>query len=162
MKILVTVVLLQTGILLLLFGKVVGLEDQMTSEMHSEQASFVSNNYRDEQASGNSDDTLLFPNEDRLRQIIREELHAELDREFEPLMQSELASEPDSGDRAEFEYRKEQVSQRLAHHASVGSISDADMQKLQIDIAKLDDAGRTEMLRELSRAINSGRLEGRL
>jgi hypothetical protein len=162
MKKLVSVVLLQTVVLLLLLWKIVVLEDEITSAMPGEQESFVTSNLRDVQAPSTPDDTRLYPNEDRLRQIIREELHTELDREFQPGMQSELDSEPDSGDRAELEYRRELVAQQLEHYASVGSISDADMQKLQIDIAKLDDAGRMEMLRELSRAFNSGRLEGRL
>jgi hypothetical protein len=60
------------------------------------------------------------------------------------------------------EYQRAQVAQQQETYVSVGSISDADMQTLQMDIAKLDAAGRTEMLRKLSRAFNSGNLEGRL
>jgi len=162
MKKLVSVVLLQTVVLLLLLWKITGLEDEITSAMPGEQESFVTSNRRDVQASGNSDDVHLFLNEERLRQIIREELHSEFDREFEPGMQSESTPEPDSIDRVELAYQKERVAQQLEHHASIGSISEADMQKLQMDIATLDDAGRSEMLRELSRALNSGRLDGQL
>jgi hypothetical protein len=65
-------------------------------------------------------------------------------------------------DPVEMEARHEQVSQQLEYYVSIGSISNAEMQRLQMDIAKLDAKGRTEMLRELTRALNSGRLEGQL
>ena len=162
MKKLVTVVLLQTAVLLLLFWKIVGLEDELPSAIRVEQKSLVTSNLRNAQPPANSDGIHLYPNEERLRQIIREELHSEFDREFESGMQIESNPEPDSIDRVELAYQKERVAQQLEHHASIGSISDADMQKLQMDIGKLDDAGRSEMLRELSRAFNSGSLEGRL
>jgi hypothetical protein len=162
MKKLVTVILLQTAVLLLLFWKIAGLEDKLTSATHGEQQSLVTSNLPDMQPPGSSDDIHLFPNEERLRQIIREELHSEFAREIDSSMQRELDSEAESIDKVELVYQKELVAQQLAHHASIGSISDADMQKLQMDIAKLDDAGRIEMLRELSRAFNSGNFEGRL
>ena len=97
-----------------------------------------------------------------MRQIIREELAAQADGRPGPANQVDAVFASESTDKAENQYQREQVAQQLEYHASVGSISNADMQKLQGEIARLDEASRTEMLRELTRALNSGQLEGRL
>jgi len=145
-----------------MFGKILGIEDEMTAATLDEKNTSVTDDLANTQSQSYSHDTYLYPNEDRLRQIIREELGAELDRRSEPDKQMDPVIASSSTDETEIEYQRELVAQQLEYYASVGSISDADMQKLQMDIAKLDDAGRTEMLRELMRALNSGRLEGRL
>ena len=162
MKIITTLVLLQTGILLLLFAKIAGIEDAMTPATPGAINTSVTDDLADMQSQNYSRETDLNPNEGRLRQIIREELGAELDRRAEPDKPTDPVKVAGSTDTAETVYQRELVAQQLENFLNVGSISDADMQKLQMDIAKLDDAGRTEMLRELSRAFNSGRLEGRL
>jgi len=162
MKIVTVLVLLQTGVLLLLFGKIVSIEDEMTLATPGEKNTSVTDDLAGTQSQSFSSDAYLYPNEDRLRNIIREELSAELNRESEPDQQTAPVVAAGSMDTTEMEYQQAQVAQQLDTYVSVGSISDADMQKLQMDIAKLDDAGRTEMLRELSRAFNSGRLRGRL
>ena len=92
---------------------------------------------------------------DVLRQIIREELAVQSDTG------AVQAATPDGADWAELEERREQVAQQINYYRSVGSISDVDMQKLQLDIARLDPSSRSQMLRELNRALNSGQLEGR-
>ena len=112
MKKLVTVVLLQTAVLLLLFWKIVGLEDELPSVVHGEQKSSVTSNLRNTQPPGSPDGIHLYANEERLRQVIREELHSEFAREFEPSTQRESDSESDSIDSVELEYQKELVAQQ--------------------------------------------------
>ncbi len=102
-----------------------------------------------------------YPDEERLRQIIREELGAALGYGSGQGQYSAPANASASIDPAELEYRREEVAQQLEYYASVGSISNTDMQKLQTEIARLDPAGRTEMLQKLTQELNSGRLDGR-
>ena len=58
--------------------------------------------------------------------------------------------------------RRSVVSQQLDYYVSLGRISEAEMAQLQSDIARLDPDARTDMLRRLTQALNSGMLEGRL
>ena len=108
------------------------------------------------------DQILAVPAEDRMRQIIREELHAELRHVSMAGQQPDPSVVTVPADAAEMASRRELVSEQINYFLSIGRISDAEMQDLQLNIAKLDAAGRTAALGELSRAVNSGRLEGRL
>jgi len=54
------------------------------------------------------------------------------------------------------------VSSQLDYFIGVGSISQSEMASLQSSIARLDDAGRRQMLGKLVRAINTGALKGEL
>ena len=104
------------------------------------------------------------PNVDKdlLRLIIREELAVHRDNEREPDTAAEPAPVLSGAEQAEYERRRMQVEEQLNYFTGVGRISDAEMQRLQSEIARLDPASRREMLMELNRALNSGRLEGRL
>lgn len=103
------------------------------------------------------------PDDERLRQIIREELTAILHgRAAASPEQAQIPPDNRTVDPVEQELRRQQVSARLQYHASVGNISAADMQELQLQIAELGEPARTEMLRELVKALNAGQLEGRL
>lgn len=97
--------------------------------------------------------------EERLRQVIREELAA--------LPAPGAAGAPPAGalvprdperDRAQ----REQVAAQIAHYRSVGRISEAEMQGLQQDIAQLDPAARKEMLAALVRAMNAREIQGQM
>ena len=162
MKALIVLILVQTGVLLLMFGKMVAIEEEIAPAMLDEKNTLLSDKFTNTQSQSYSNDTYLYPNEDRLRQIIREELAAQSDRRFGPAEQVDAVFASSSTDNAENQYQREQVVQQLNYYASVGSISDGDMQKLQGEIAKLDEASRTEMLRMITRALNSGQLDGRL
>jgi hypothetical protein len=162
MKALIVLILVQTGVLLLMFGKIVAIEEEMAPAMLDEKNTLLSDKFANTQSQSYSNDTYLYPNEDQLRQIIREELAAQLDSSFGPAEQMDAVFAPNSTEKAEDQYQREQVAQQLDYHTSVGRISDTDMQKLQMDIAKLDEAGRKEMLSELTRTLNSGQLKGRL
>lgn len=152
---------MQTGLLLILFGKIVLLEDEATVQRDADPRTMMSNPlYR------TSSDTRLtsasYPDEDQLRKIVREELAAQLGTLSGTVTQENAVSVSRPRDEVEDQKQKELVAQQLSYHKSVGHISDSDMQKLQVEIARLDEAGRREMLGELSRAINSGQLDGRL
>ena len=154
--------LAQIAAIFVLYSKLSDIDNNMHLAMSTAQDTLLSDNLPNTQSQSNTNDLYLYPNEDRLRQIIREELGARLDGQPRPNKQMAPVIAPSSTDYAEVEYQKELVSQQLEYYASVGSISDANMHMLQSDIAKLDEASRKEMLRKLMRALNSGRLEGRL
>ena len=161
MKTITILSLVQTGILLILLGKIVFFEEESTIPGDVEQNTSVSNPFNDASTDRHAT-AIYYPNENQLRQIIREELGAQLDGRSGPDEETDSVMESNTSDYPEYQYQREQVAQQLEYHTSVGSISDTDMQKLQGDIAKLDAAGRTEMLGRLKRALNSGDLDGRL
>ncbi len=161
MRTLTILVLVQTGILLILLGKIVLFEEESTIPADAQQNTSVSDPFDD--ASTDSHATAIhYLDENQLRQIIREELSAHLDSQPGPGNQEESATALSSTDTAEYQRRRELVAEQLVYFSSVGSISDTDMQKLQGEIAKLDEASQKEMLGKLTRALNSGELEGRL
>lgn len=162
MKTITILGLVQTVILLFLLGKIVLFEKETAVTGHAEQNTLVSDDLTNTQSRIYSSDTYIYLDEDRLRQIIREELAAQPDGRFEPAKQMDAAFASNSTDKAENQYQRELVAQQLVYFSSVGSISHADMQMLQMEIAKLDEASQKEMLGKLTRALNSGELDGRL
>jgi hypothetical protein len=162
MNTLTVLILLQTGVLLLLLGKVVAIEKEMPVAEYKDQNTLVSDVFDVLPADAYSSESYSYPTEIQLRHIIREELRSHFDSQPEPGNQAKSATALSSTDTSEYHHRRELVVQQLDYHTSVGSISNADMQKLQGDIAKIDEAGRREMLGKLTRAMNSGELEGRL
>ena len=153
---------MQTGILLILLGKIVLFEDKTHVAGYGPENSLPDDDLVSTQSQDYSNDTGLYPNEDRLRQIIRDELSAQLDGIFATDKQSDAVIAAELPDSAENQYQRDLVVEQLQYHTSVGSISEADMSRLQMEIAKLDDSGRKEMLQMLTQALNSGDLEGRL
>jgi hypothetical protein len=98
--------------------------------------------------------------EAELRRIVREEL-APL---IAGLAGADGAKSQVAAARSEADNKRQLdlVTQQLDRYIRDGVISDADMASLQIEIGKLDNAGRHEMLSKLVGAINSGTLHGRL
>lgn len=162
MKILTAIAIAQFAAILLLYSKIVDLEDRLKHSLVTEQNSTSSGYALRALASADTSGPNAYAEEDRLRQIIREELAAQFGRQPRPAAMGDHVAEAGQRDPVELEWQREQVFERLEYYSSVGKISDAEMQQLQIDIAKLSSADRSAALRELSRAINSGRLEGRL
>jgi hypothetical protein len=99
------------------------------------------------------------PGEERLRQIIREELAA-LAAPGSPGARAAVAAAPRDPERDRA--RREQVAAQIAHFRSVGRISEPEMAALQHDIAQLDPASRTEMLGALTRALNAREIQGQM
>ena len=98
--------------------------------------------------------------EETLRRIIREELAARLATSPGPADPSGSAAAPDPSHAADYSRQLAAVNEQLDRHIAVGSISDADMAALQMEIGKLDKNGQRDMLRKLMRALNSGALQG--
>lgn len=91
--------------------------------------------------------------EERLRQVIREEL-AQLGA---PVSATTAAMAPRDAERDRAQ--REQVASRIAHYRGVGRMSDAEMLELQGEIARLDPASRREMLATLMRAVNAREIQ---
>jgi hypothetical protein len=159
MKTIIVLSLVQTAVLIILLGKFVLFEQGSNVTEHAEQEALVSEPFDDPA----TDSTAIYYLDDKqLRQIIREELAAQLDGSSGTDEKTDASTASNVTDHSEIQYQRELVAQQLEYHTSVGSISDTDMQMLQGEIAKLDAAGRKEMLGKLTRALNTGGLEGRL
>ena len=102
------------------------------------------------------------PREDLMRNMIQEVIREELRtlRSAESASSEAVSASP--ADEAEEALQRDLVAQQIEYFSSVGRISELEMHKLQIEISKLDDTQRTEALRQLTRALNSGNIEGRL
>lgn len=148
--------------ILLIYNKMGAVERDIAAVMSAQQVEAYGNEPAKADTRTQSNYSHARPTEDRMRQIVREELAAQLGQQTGSVAAGDPLIATDPRDPADIERQREQVFQQLAYFTSVGRISDVEMQKLQMEIAKLDAAGRSEALRELSRAINSGRLEGRL
>lgn len=98
--------------------------------------------------------------EETLRRIIREELSARLAPSLGPADPAGSAAAPDPSHAADNSPQLAAVNEQLDRHIAAGSISDADMAALQMEIGKLDKNGQRDMLRKLMRALNSGALQG--
>lgn len=95
--------------------------------------------------------------EARLRAIVREEL-AQSDARADPAPTVAPRPRDVSADL----HRREVIAQQIEAYRATGTITDAQMQELQADIAKLDEASRKQMMSRLLRALNSGDIKGRL
>ena len=103
-----------------------------------------------------------YPDEGQFRKIVREELAAQLDLLYMPDRAATPDDDTDPVLESQRRYQRDLVEQELEHYISQGAISDAEMQGLETEIAKLDKEGQREMLGRLIEAMNSGELEGRL
>ncbi len=149
---LIVISIVQVAAIIMLFGKLSDIEKSLDRPVTPQSVSTQPSPFQRNPVEAG---TVI--DEERLRSIIREELGAELGQ----LSNGERAAVPaPPQDRMQAE--QQQVLQQIQYFSSVGRISTAEMQKLQMDIAKLDAASRTAALQELNRALNSGRLDGRL
>lgn len=96
-----------------------------------------------------------------LRRIIREELRAARPAES-------IAAEPQAGaaeqpvyDDTDMQRRQERIWADMDYLRAQDEVSSAELDLLLAEIARLDPARRTEMLGELSRAMNRGEIKGR-
>jgi hypothetical protein len=104
----------------------------------------------------------MLVDEQLLRDVIREELAAYAGAWVarEEGSEQEEAYDPDA--EAERQARREYVEQRIEYYSSVGYISDAEMQLLKSEIARLDPDSRPAMMEKLVRALNTGAIDGRM
>jgi hypothetical protein len=112
-------------------------------------------------------DDVVLVNEQRLRDVIREELaqlqgevHARVSHTQDSAARPAVTAQPrdDSARRAALDT----AAQQFENYRAMGAISDAQMVELQAAIAKVDAAGRRQIMGRLIRALNSGELKGRL
>jgi len=160
-------ILVQTSLLLLLFGKVIAIDNRMLAAERTSNTT-PANDFFDLRPAADllserqslSNDS--FPDEYQLRQIIREELIAHVDVHGMSKRREEAVVVPSPGEVVDYQRRRDSVQQQLEYFSSVGRISAIEMHTLQRDIATLDNASRREMLGRLTRAMNSGEFEGNL
>ena len=164
MRTLTILAFVQTGLLLVLLGKLFVPDDELavnSGHKHSEAATrqrTVSEGSSNVQFAARSPDR----DDDRLREIIREELAALADKLGASAGQAPINVALESVVTPESLYRREEVLGQIEYYSSVGSISNMEMQRLQGEIAKLDKKSAQEMLKELVGALNSGELKGEL
>lgn len=162
-KILIGLCVAQLALLVLVFVELADIGERTTTAPPAVSGTPASPAPAGTVAAGEQDAAIVYPDDEHLRQIIREELTAILQRPAAaPPKQAQFPPDSRTVDPVELELRRQQVSARLQYHASVGNISTADMQELQLQIAELGEPARTEMLRELVKALNAGQLDGRL
>lgn len=162
MKSLIVLVLVQTGVLLVLFGKIVAIENRMPVAGDIDKNTRANDVFNVRSADDHASESYSYPNELQLRNIIREELAAfsiATKRSDDPAG-SAVTSETEYTD--ENQYQRDYVTQQLDYFESVGRISDAEMQNLQQEIVKLHPADRKRMLNRLIRTMNAGDIDGRL
>ena len=166
-KTLTVVVVVQTAVLLLLFVKVAAIDARMMAADDFTGRAPVPGLIETRPDTGFSNErqsasVASFPNEQQLRQIIRDELIAHMDVQGQNDDRARPAVIRDAITESEYQDRRDRVGERINYFSSVGRISEAEMQRLQADIATLNKAGRREMLGRLTRALNSGELDGNL
>ena len=161
MRTLIVIALLQTGLLLAIFGKVVLSDDAATENRPPEPRATPSPFAPDTRSPAAIDGGMLV-DEQLLRDVIRQELAAysgawnggqqtpDEEEAYDPQVEAERLA------------KREYVEQRIEYYSSVGYISDAEMQLLKSEIARLDPDGRRIMMERLIQALNSGAIDGRL
>ncbi len=158
----IIVALIQFVVLVMIFLRVAAVEAELASIKDAQHYQVRGDDPATtvEPARTSQRDALVL--EEQFRQIIREELSAHLRDSSAAAQRFDTPVTSAPIDTVQMQVRRDLVSQQIEYYSSVGQISDLDMQKLQTDIARLDPAGRREMMSRLVREMNSGRLEGRL
>ena len=161
MKILTALTVIQTIAVIALLVKFVSFETEMSARMLAPAPT------RKVVTEAVVDKTPAFGGEEQLRKIIREEVADALQSlpQSRPSPESVTATDAPDEKRQnviDYQYQRELVQGQLDSYASQGSISESDMEDLQMGIARLDESGREMMLRELTRMLNSGVLKGHL
>ena len=152
---------MQLAILLALFVRVILLEDEVTTARNTPQSAFPAES-SDPSPAGRTITVAGLPDENRLRELIREELALQLSGLSVTGDDSEASTVASVYPGAEYEYRRESVAQSIDYYVSAGRITEVEMADLQQQIAGLNPDDRREMLGQLVRAMNNGALEGRL
>lgn len=160
-KALIILSLIQTGLLILLYSRTTALESELTALSLEALGTTASGSLLSPSVESSLDETRSSIDDARLRQIIREELSTITAIASNSGGRAPESVTYDAGTEAERQVQLDQVSQRIEYYSSVGSISEIEMGNLEMEIAKLDAAGRKAMLRKLTQALNSGAIDGR-
>ncbi len=161
LKTLTALVVVQLIVLLALFMRVSTLENEVTAARSAPQ-SFAPTESFDSTPTDRTITVTGFPDENRIREIIREELSLQLDGLSVAAADGEKPTADDSYTGEEYDYRRESVAQSVDYYVSAGRITEIEMAGLQQQIAGLKPEDRQAMFRQLVRAMNTGALDGRL
>ncbi len=161
MKAVLTLVAVQTALIVALFWKVATIEEAIGNDGSA--AEFSAMGPRTE--LGSRFDTNATPvalSEAAIRSIIREELAAQLGHSAStgPVTRADPAIANETP--AEYAARRDNVAESIDYYSRIGSISEQEMSRLQIEIARLREGDRQQLMMELVRAMNDGSLDGRL
>lgn len=154
MKTLIALSVLQTIGIVVLLLHVIDNERGPASTLHAANPATIAPS----PFASRSDTPAALADEGRLRAIIQEELAAQLKVRSHDTVPPPAAVRDEASDRL----RQERIAQQIEAYQAAGSITDAQMQELQAQIAGLDDASRKRMMSKLIRAMNSGDIKGRL
>ncbi len=154
-------VAVQTALIVALFFKVSTIEDAMDESGPIAESS--ADGLQSELGSRfGSNATPVALSEAAIRTIIREELAAQLGQL--PAGGTAVNPGPQSSNETPAQYaaRRDRVADTIDYYTRVGRISEQEMGRLQVEIARLQEGDRQQMMMELVRAMNEGSLDGRL
>lgn len=160
MKTLVALVVLQTAILILLLIRLNDLDGETAAVQRTEpEMVYV-------QPSSAQQPTPVtvtgYTDEDRLREIIREELLLVLEDVRALAGNADASADRPLQSGLGYERQRDAVAQSVDYYVSVGRITEREMSQLQMDIAQLNPDDRRAMMGAIVRAMNNGKLDGRL
>ena len=167
LTILTALVVVQIVAIAFLFARVVSMDESISAMITAGQAEPA----EEETSAAPTGPRVVDSNQaadvltaEQARKIVREELRAQIGAlaYSAGAAGADLTAPPDPYDEIDYQQQYELVDQELDFFINQGTISDADMAALQLEIAKLDPEGREEMLRRIVKALNSGELDGRL
>ena len=161
MKAILMLVAVQTALIVALFFKVSTIEE--TIDESGPATEFSADGLHAELGSRfDANATPVALSEAAIRSIIREELAAQLGQL--PAEASAATADPVASNESPAQYasRRDRVAESIDYYTRVGSISEQEMSRLQIEIARLQEGDRQQLMMELVRAMNEGSLDGRL
>ena len=160
MKAIIVIGAVQLVLILILLTKVVELDQRLHTDINPTNQTTPAQAIITQPMLVPATDVPGVLDERKLRKIVREELRAQLGELAISVPQNNNDTVPETVSTAEYQFRLDTVSQNLDYYIEQGLISDAEMARLQTEIARLDAKGRRQMLSLLTQALNSGELEG--
>ena len=98
----------------------------------------------------------------QLRLIVREELAAILSYRDLAADNASPAKAPPVYDELEMQYQRQLVQEELEALKGQAEVASSDIEKLMIDLARLNPESRTEFIKKLNQALNRGEIKGSL
>jgi hypothetical protein len=162
MKALIALGLLQTCVLVLLFTKIVAVQEQTPEKAYAASHNGLSDNIHATAVRADSRQGVGNVSESRLREIIREELTAYASQSRLQAATDSLNSAHERPYTSENHDQLEYVIQKLDYFASTGSISKREMLGFEAEIARLHPADRQKILNRLVQSMNAGKIKAEL
>lgn len=168
MKALIALSVLQLVIMAFLIGKVIAIENRVDPVEYVEQVKSPAIDTNFSQANvdtngltshgsmdGKYDDSF----ELQMRNIVREELAAQLANLPRPAYQARASVNHSPIDPLQSQHYLDQVMQKLSVYENVGNISNKDMENITLEMARLNQTDRRKAYSKLASAINSGSMK---